>query len=215
MKIINTANAGEIKIFTDDYEPDIPEMVSKIGNSDFSKGQKIRIMPDTHVGKGCMIGFTSTIGHCINPDFIGCDIGCTVSSTVFKDYHIDRKYFSVIEKNIRNFIPTGFHRFGEKETDFYTRNSQPVMSFEEFEGYLYNIVLRKKTLIEKAEKKTGNVYMQDTVDINQPGWLAEWGKKFGLLKVDIIDTICTVGCGNHFIEIDENEKNSALTVHVS
>lgn len=220
MKIINTENAGEIKIFTDDYEPDIPEMISKIGNSDFSKGQKIRIMPDTHIGKGCMIGFTSTIGDCINPDFIGCDIGCTVSSVILKNAHIDHKYLPAIEEGIRKAIPTGFHRFGEMDQDEklhaiadYISTFKPVMPFDEFEDYLFNFVFHKQSVIERKELESGNVYMAETVDTCKPGWLEEWGKKFGLSKDDLLDTAGTVGGGNHFIEMDENENQTAFTVH--
>jgi len=32
MNIINTKNAGDIKIFTDDYEPEVADMAKKIGD---------------------------------------------------------------------------------------------------------------------------------------------------------------------------------------
>lgn len=37
---------------------------------------KIRIMPDCHSGKGCVIGTTMTITDKIVPNLVGVDIGC-------------------------------------------------------------------------------------------------------------------------------------------
>ncbi len=37
---------------------------------------KIRVMPDCHVGKGCVIGFTADMGDMLIPDIVGVDIGC-------------------------------------------------------------------------------------------------------------------------------------------
>lgn len=220
MNIINTKNAGDIKIFTDDYESEVADMAKKIGDSDYSKGQKIRIMPDTHVGKGCMIGFTSTVGNRINPDFIGCDIGCTVSSFILKNIHFRKEYLPIIEKGIRDSIPTGFHRFGnksmeEKISDIadYMRTFKPVMSIFEAENFLRNIVQYTRKIIHHYESLSKHVYMNEYIDIDKEGWLEKWGKKFGLSKDEIIDTLGTVGGGNHFIEIDEDEINSAFTVH--
>lgn len=213
MTSFNSINAGEVKIFTDDYEPEVLEMAKQIANSEFSKNQKIRIMPDTHIGKGCMIGFTSTVGSRVNPDFIGCDIGCTVSSVILENTHIDRKYFPVIEEGIRSIIPTGFHRNNASNlkwlylTNKYMYPSYPLHS-EEFEKYLYNFIFRTKVFIRHDGWLAGN-----DIDIEHPGWFEKWGKKFGLDSNDLLDTIGTVGGGNHFIELDENDKECAFTVH--
>lgn len=37
---------------------------------------KIRIMPDTHSGKGCVVGTTMTLNGRLCPAMVGVDIGC-------------------------------------------------------------------------------------------------------------------------------------------
>ena len=40
------------------------------------QGAKVRIMPDVHMGSGCVVGFTATMGDMVIPNVIGVDIGC-------------------------------------------------------------------------------------------------------------------------------------------
>lgn len=45
------------------------------------EGSNIVIMPDTHAGKNCVVGFTQCLNRAgaISPNMLGCDIGCSVS----------------------------------------------------------------------------------------------------------------------------------------
>ena len=45
----------------------------------------VRLMPDTHIGKGCAIGFTSKLTDKVVPNFIGVDIGCGMTVAEFND----------------------------------------------------------------------------------------------------------------------------------
>lgn len=49
------------------------------------KDNQIRIMPDTHAGKGCVVGTTMTIKDKIVPNLVGCDIGCGMSAIKLKE----------------------------------------------------------------------------------------------------------------------------------
>src|SRR5215469_11032940 len=41
-------------------------------------GTKVRIMPDVHLGKSTVIGWTATVDSLVIPSVIGLDIGCGV-----------------------------------------------------------------------------------------------------------------------------------------
>ncbi|MBQ1434819.1 MAG: RNA-splicing ligase RtcB, partial [Clostridia bacterium] len=50
------------KVFTDELEPSAQGQIQAMCDQPFTKGAKIRIMPDVHAGAGCTIGTTMTIG---------------------------------------------------------------------------------------------------------------------------------------------------------
>jgi len=64
------------KVFTDNIDPETVSQIITLLNQDFAKDSKIRIMPDTHAGKGCVIGFTANLGNKVIPNLVGVDIGC-------------------------------------------------------------------------------------------------------------------------------------------
>lgn len=68
------------KIFLEEVEEGAIELVQNILNHEISEGVQVRIMPDTHVGKGIVIGFTMPMTAMVNPNYIGVDIGCSVTS---------------------------------------------------------------------------------------------------------------------------------------
>lgn len=66
----------DLKIFTDNIEPEaVNQIYTLLAQSAFS-GQKVRIMPDVHYGTGCVVGFTATMGDKIIPNVLGVDLGC-------------------------------------------------------------------------------------------------------------------------------------------
>ena len=74
------------KIFTDNYDDGVIEQTSMICDHPIFDGAKVRIMPDCHRGKGCTIGFTSTIpqnGEII-PNIIGVDQSCGMLTVKLK-----------------------------------------------------------------------------------------------------------------------------------
>lgn len=67
-----------MKIFANIIDDKTEEQLRLIESQEAFKDEKIRIMPDCHSGKGCVIGFTSTLGDKIIPNIVGVDIGCGV-----------------------------------------------------------------------------------------------------------------------------------------
>ena len=52
-------NINNLKIFTNNIEETAIEQINELLGQDSFKEYKVRIMPDVHSGKGCVIGFTA------------------------------------------------------------------------------------------------------------------------------------------------------------
>ena len=88
-------NEGEAKMF---------DQVQKLINQPFTKGVKVRIMPDCHAGKGCVIGTTMTVTNQVVPSLVGVDIGCGVICIKLDQKNVD---LVALDKFIRHNIPYG------------------------------------------------------------------------------------------------------------
>ncbi len=66
-----------IYVYARDLEPEVLNQIEKIKDLPFFR-KKIVIMPDCHVGKGCVIGFTGYFDDVVIPNIVGVDIGCGV-----------------------------------------------------------------------------------------------------------------------------------------
>ena len=65
---------------------------------------KIRIMPDTHSGKGCVVGTAMTLSGRLCPALVGVDIGCGMETVVFEERKID---LPKLDEFIHSQIPCG------------------------------------------------------------------------------------------------------------
>lgn len=70
-----------LKIFTDNIEPDALNQLYTLMKQDAFKDCKVRIQPDTHAGAGCVIGFTADLKDKVVPNLVGVDIGCFTGDT--------------------------------------------------------------------------------------------------------------------------------------
>jgi RNA-splicing ligase RtcB len=94
------------KIFTDKVEPEVISQVMELCNQEFCKDSKIAIMPDTHVGKGCVIGFTANLGDKVIPTIVGVDIGCGMTTVELGKIDVDLKQMDEV---IRKWVPSGMN----------------------------------------------------------------------------------------------------------
>ena len=69
------------KVFTDNIDSETIGQVTSLLNQEFLKGSQVRIMPDCHSGKGCVIGTTMTLKDKVVPNLVGVDIGCFTGDT--------------------------------------------------------------------------------------------------------------------------------------
>lgn len=95
----------DVKIFAITIEDEAKQQVDVLAQQKSFLGQKIRIMPDVHAGKGCVIGFTSTTGDYIVPNVVGVDIGCGMWTVSLGHIDID---LQKLDDTIRQHVPSGF-----------------------------------------------------------------------------------------------------------
>lgn len=94
---------ADIKIYAKTIEQSAKEQIESISSSPAFKDSKIRIMPDVHAGKGCVIGFTATISTKIIPNVVGVDIGCGMLCCKLNK----KPDFDLLQKAIEQYIPSG------------------------------------------------------------------------------------------------------------
>ena len=94
----------DLKIFTENIEEEAKEQINLLLNQEPFKDCKVRIMPDVHAGKGCVIGFTANLGDKVIPNIVGVDIGCGMLCVELGNIDLD---LEKIDKVINENIPAG------------------------------------------------------------------------------------------------------------
>lgn len=95
-----------LKIFTDNIEDKARAQIDELMNQEAFKDAKVRIMPDVHAGKGCVIGFTANLGDKVVPNLVGVDIGCGMLTVNLGREDIN---LASIDRVIRENIPSGYN----------------------------------------------------------------------------------------------------------
>lgn len=72
---------ADCKIFSSKVDEGTIGQLIGLLNQQSIQGNKIRIMPDNHQGKGCVIGTTMTLKDKVIPNLVGVDIGCFTGDT--------------------------------------------------------------------------------------------------------------------------------------
>ena len=93
------------KVFTDVVDESSIAQITQLCNQSFTKGARIRMMPDVHAGAGCTIGTTMTITDKVVPNLVGVDIGCGMETVRLRESHIE---LTKLDKLIYKAIPSGF-----------------------------------------------------------------------------------------------------------
>lgn len=95
---------GNLKVFAKTVEQEVYGQLYRLLSLDAFRDAKIRIMPDTHAGMGCVIGFTAALGDKVVPNLVGVDIGCGMFVQNLGQIDID---LPALDKFIREHIPSG------------------------------------------------------------------------------------------------------------
>lgn len=161
----------DLKVFTNNIEDSAKEQIDILMQQEAFKNAKVRIMPDVHSGKGCVIGFTAEFKDKIIPNIVGVDIGCGVICIALGKMDIDYKK---LDDFIKEKIPSGMNIHNLMDNRLATVHVRYV-------AYLITKLRCYQNLrnLDRIEKSIG-----------------------------------TLGGGNHFIEIDVDDKgNKYLIVH--
>ncbi|MEA3496008.1 MAG: RtcB family protein [Bacteroidota bacterium] len=175
-----------------DVEPEcIKQIQNMIDHSAFTKD--VVIMPDTHAGKGSVIGFTMPLSEKIIPNVIGVDIGCGMISVKFGG----NLNFSIPEadKKIKKIIPMGFKI-----------HPKPVL--KNLDLSIPNKAV--SNFVSQFNKKFNTNYLPTEIS-NE--WLQNKIQEVGIKKETFYNSIGSLGGGNHFIEIGKSNNNYFLTIH--
>ena len=182
----------DCKIFTDNIEQEALSMVYRFLDNPMFEGSKIRIMPDVHAGKDIVVGFTVPFSNHVNPDHVGGDIGCSVS-TAITNLAINADDYEVIEKNIRENVKFGL-----------TIHQKAVYPYAELYKHLNQ---RLQQARQQWPEMVGNA------DVSEKG-ITAFLKRINQSEHMFYHSIGTVGGGNHFVEVGVTpEGNYAFTVH--
>ena len=105
----------DLKIFTDNIDEKAVEQIDLLLTQEAFKECKVRIMPDVHAGKGCVVGFTGDLGDKVIPNIVGVDIGCGMFCANLGKVEIDYKK---LDDFIHNNIPSGMNVNENKKAEF-------------------------------------------------------------------------------------------------
>lgn len=92
------------KVFTDNADNATISQLTNLLSQECVSDSRIRIMPDTHAGKGSVIGTTMTLKDKVIPSLVGVDIGCGMSCVKLKEKRID---LPKLDSVIRKYVPSG------------------------------------------------------------------------------------------------------------
>lgn len=193
MKQLQGKYCQDCKIFTDNVEEEAVALVQTMLKHSAFTDSHIRIMPDVHMGKGITIGFSAPLGRFVNPNHVGVDIGCTVSTMELSTVVPEDKY-PEFEHLIAKVIPTG-HSINDREVinrdEFYaflTKEYQQVMC--DFPDMVYPVEKNNEEFVSRLLLRIG-------------------------MNTDIFyRSLPSLGGGNHFLEYGETEDGRGFfTAH--
>lgn len=186
---------GKALITVDQVEDSCLKQIYNIVNHP-SFTNTIVMMPDLHAGASSPVGFTMTLTDKITPAVVGVDIGCgMISYNIGKELSmkLDR-----IDTLIKRNIPMGT-----------STHASPIVDFKkDYDWVKANDIANK--FVAKYNDKFGTNYTASTFDYNF---------FLNLIKVlDIgeiaVNSIGTLGGGNHFIEIGKSDSGDYwITIH--
>jgi tRNA-splicing ligase RtcB (3'-phosphate/5'-hydroxy nucleic acid ligase) len=189
-------------VMIDDVEEScLKQIYTMVNNPVFT--EHIVIQPDTHSGKGSVIGFTMLLGSKIIPAIVGSDIGCGMLSFNVGDSITENKdKLLKIDEKIRNVIPFG--------SNVQQKSAVPSKYFEKnFPWSEANDIAKK--FIVNYNNKFGTDFKFVEFDYD---WFLNKQKSIGM-RQDAELAIGTLGGGNHFIEVGKSVNTGEvwITIH--
>lgn len=181
---------NNLKIFTDNVEQEALEQINTLLEQEVFKNCKVRIMPDVHAGKGCVIGFTADLGNKVIPNIVGVDIGCIDCDTeiltpngwikiseynnqdiLVYDYFKDCAFFDTPLAYIKNKCDVFYHFKSDKGLDQMLSAEHKMIVWRGYKnkGYTKNIDLALNVFNAHNECTKSNRCIKTTFDYNGVG----------------------------------------------
>ncbi|MBN1979994.1 MAG: RtcB family protein [Chitinivibrionales bacterium] len=157
----------------------------------------VAIMPDTHAGKGSVIGFTMELTDKIIPNVIGVDIGCGMSSVnVGPTLSLS---FEELDRKIRKRVPFGYD----------VHDNAVINVKNDFPWHTVNTLAEKFRAAYREKFSIGLEPPRYNLD-----WFLDKADKVGASARRAINSLGTLGGGNHFIETGVAENGDHwITIH--
>ena len=92
------------KVFTDRIDKPTKQQIIATARDPAYADSRIRVMPDTHAGRSCVIGMTMTLQGRVSPSLVGVDIGCGMEVVKLAESTID---LPRLDSFIHHHIPAG------------------------------------------------------------------------------------------------------------
>ena len=194
-----TGKYTNAKVMIDEIDETCAAQITEIINHPAFTNQ-IVIMPDTHAGAGSIIGFTMLLGDKVIPNTIGVDIGCGMLSTRLHDFSFDKEELTQLDIEIREKIPFGFN---VHEKNIYSMEKDFPWGLVSEENRQFCLAFNDKF---KANMEP-TIYSYD--------WFEKKCRQINMNIVRAINSIGTLGSGNHFVEIGKSKNTGDfwLTIH--
>lgn len=189
-------------VMTTEYDENCGEQIQEMVNHPAFQNP-VAVMPDCHYGSGAVIGFTMPIGDRVVPNTVGVDIGCGMFALNLgkpRVFSTGRKGEAErVDEAIRNAVPMGRSVFDYSDQDYHIVDDFPW---------------------EKCQKTLENFAEAQDLDISEfdgygKEYILETCKKVGYDSSRAINSLGTLGGGNHFIEISKSTRTGDYwtTVH--
>jgi len=190
-----------LKIFTDNIDQKAVDQIDLLLEQEAFKDSKIRIMPDVHAGKGCVIGFTGDLGDKVIPNIVGVDIGCGMFCANIGKEQID---FKKLDDFINNNVPSGMNV-----------NENKIADFDLTKLYCYN-KLKNYEWIENSIGTLGGGNHFIEIDVSEDGdnylVIHSGSRNLGVQVANYYQTLADQICNHDLLEY-EKKRNEVLTTY--
>lgn len=190
-----------LKIFTNNIDENAKEQINELLEQPAFKDSKVRVMPDVHAGKGCVIGFTGDLGEKVIPNIVGVDIGCGIFCANLGKVDID---FEKLDTFITNKIPSGMNVNDTKKAEF---NLKELLCYDR---------LKNLSWIEKSIGSLGggNHFIEIDEDSFKNKYLVihSGSRNLGAQVADIYQELANLVCNHNYDEYT-NKRNEVIKTY--
>jgi len=150
----------------------------------------VAVMPDTHYGKGSVVGFTMPMTNKVIPNVVGVDINCGMLMLIFNDkIEIDREK---VDELIRSSVPFG------KEV-----REKPAYNMER--DFPWNKVIELNLMFCKAFNDRFKIKIEPTKYDYK--WFENKCNQIGMNVKRAVNSIGTLGGGKWLLPAQEDNLN--------